>query len=97
MIDLSTEHLLTLPEAARLLPGRPSTCTLWRWRSRGVYGVRLDSCLIGGRRYTSREAIERFVAGCSAAGDGQAAPLRTPAARERAIARAERELADAGI
>lgn len=96
-IDTETEILLTLTEAAKTLPGRPSVTTLWRWRTRGVRGVRLDTCAVGGRRYTSREAIQRFIAATTAAADGEPAPLRTPHERQRAIDRAERELDALGV
>lgn len=61
MIDPAEESLLTLSEAAELLPGRPHRCTLHRW-ARGVSGgVRLETLLVGGRRCTSREAVQRFI------------------------------------
>ena len=92
-IDISTETLLTLSQAASSLPSRPHLSTLHRWRlPPGVRGVTLDTCLIGGRRYTSIEAIERFVAATNAAADGAPAPVRSPARRERDIARAEAEM-----
>ena len=62
MIDPVTETLETLAEAARSLPSRPHPSTLHRWRLRGIRGVKLDTILIGGRRYTSREALQRFFA-----------------------------------
>lgn len=94
MIDVATEKLLTLAQAAKHLPGRPSICTIWRWRNRGIKGRRLESVQVGGRVYTSLEALARFAA--SASGDQPAAP-RTSSQRERAIARAERELDRAGV
>jgi uncharacterized protein DUF1580 len=70
--------------------------TLHRWRLRGVRGVRLETIVIGGLRYTSAEALERFVAATTAAADGTPAPaIRTSRQRETAIAAAERELASA--
>ena len=37
--------------------------TLWRWATgRGLLGQRLDSTLIGGNRYTSKQAAARFLA-----------------------------------
>jgi len=68
-IGIGTEQLLTLRQAAKRLPGRPHLGTLWRWYSHGVRGQRLETILIGGRRYTSAEALERFAAACSAASD----------------------------
>ncbi len=38
----------------------PHVSTIYRWRLRGIRGVKLETFLIGGRRYTSVEAIERF-------------------------------------
>ena len=60
-IDL-TENLLTLAEASKRLPSRPNVCTLWRWANRGARGRKLETVLVGGRRYTSLEALNRFVA-----------------------------------
>lgn len=96
-IDFSCEHLLTIAQAAREAPGRPNVSTIFRWIQRGVRNVRLESNLVGGRRFTSREALQRFIARCSAAAAGDAPPVRTPHQRERDIARAERELSEAGI
>lgn len=61
------ESLLTLSEAARRLPGRPHLSTVWRWATRGVgpRRTRLDTVRIGGRRYTSAQALSRFVAAIS--------------------------------
>lgn len=89
------ERRLTVTQAARRL-GVSVGCA-WRWVLYGVRGVRLDSIIIGGRRYTSEEALERFAAACTAAADGTAPAPRTPRQREAAIAAAERELAESGI
>jgi hypothetical protein len=43
-VDFSPETLLSLTEAAALLPGRPHVSTLHRWRLRGVRGVKLLAC-----------------------------------------------------
>jgi hypothetical protein len=69
MVDIANEALLTLAEAAARFPGRNgkrcSIQTVYRWCYRGVHRptgtVRLESVVIGGRRYTSQEAIKRFV------------------------------------
>jgi hypothetical protein len=55
--------------------------------------VRLETIVVGGLRYTSAEALERFAARCTAAADGTTMPVRTTRQREAAIAAAERELA----
>jgi Protein of unknown function (DUF1580) len=52
---------LTLAQAARLLPNHPNPVTLWRWRKKGIRGVKLQTELIGGRRFVYREALEQFI------------------------------------
>jgi len=95
MIDIETEHLATLNEARMWLPTTPDVSTLFRWCSRGVRGVRLESIQIGGRRCTSREALARFAEQLTA---GTAEPpRRTTRQKRRAHKRAESELAAAGI
>jgi hypothetical protein len=97
MIDISTESLMTLQAAAATIPGRPNLSTLHRWRLRGVHGVRLETCRVGGRRFTSREALERFAAATTAAADGAPQPLRTVRKRRSDIERAEQLCREAGI
>jgi hypothetical protein len=70
MIDPLNDTLVSLTDAAKLLPGRPSVHLLWRWRTAGVRNVKLETVLIGGKRYTSTEAIQAFVRRTTAAADG---------------------------
>ena len=65
MIAISVEHLRTLEQAARKRPpgrnNRPThVSTVYRWISKGVRGVKLEAIRIGGRLYTSDEALQRF-------------------------------------
>lgn len=65
MIDPTTEELLTMKQVARLFPGRSgrgvAVATVWRWLSgRGRRNVVLESIVVGGSRYSSREAVSRF-------------------------------------
>lgn len=95
-IDLDNENICTLPEAAATLDLHVST--LHRWRLRGIKGVRLETCRIGGKRVTSREAVQRFNERVTAAADGEPAPRpETDAAREKRLAKVEAECAAAGI
>ena len=70
-IDLANETPITLAKAAQTLPGGAvHVSTVHRWRMKGCRGVRLESFLRGGKRMTTREAIERFTVvqvahGCS--------------------------------
>jgi hypothetical protein len=96
---INTEHekLVRVPsEAAKIIPGRPHASTVWRWYRHGVRGVRLETIVVGGRRFTSHEAVQRFIARTTAARDGQ--PARAACERrQQAIAKAEAELAAAGL
>lgn len=97
-INLTTETPITLAKAAQTLPGGAvHVSTIHRWRMKGVRGVRLETFLRGGIRYTTDEAIERFFAATTAAADGDATPVRTSRQRERDISQAEAELEAAGI
>jgi hypothetical protein len=57
-----SETLIPLADAAELLPVRPSLSTLSRWRREGFRGVKLETVVVGRRRCTSLEALERFIA-----------------------------------
>ncbi|MBI3467951.1 MAG: DUF1580 domain-containing protein [Planctomycetes bacterium] len=102
MIDLSAETVVSLTEATSFLPRRrrgkkPHVATLYRWAQHGVRCVRLETIQVGGTLCTSREALQRF---CERLSNPEAAgspTLRSPAARERAIERAGRELSEIGI
>ena len=60
-MSISHETLVSGGKARRAFPRVPSEATYWRWLLTGVRGVKLESMKIGGRRYTSLEAIERFL------------------------------------
>jgi hypothetical protein len=65
-IDASVEQLISLREAARMLPRRrrgkrPHISCLYRWTTTGCQGVILESVMVGGTRCTSREAVGRFI------------------------------------
>src|SRR5437773_340557 len=97
MIDTEREELVLLNDARKLFPQRPSKETLWRWAlGRGLLGVRLDSTLVGSNRYTSKQAIARFI---TAVNEADAAKRRSaaddapsvPTAGERKAAQTDRE------
>jgi hypothetical protein len=64
---------------------------------KGIRGVRLESILIGGARWTSKEALQRFFERTTAVANGESIATRTSKQREKAIAAAEAELSEAGI
>ena len=87
---LITETLIDFAATAREFPGR-AVCiqTLHRYRLNGVRGVKLESCLIGGRRFTSREAVARFIAAQNAS---ESPPAISQQQRAKQSAAARREL-----
>ena len=100
MIDLSVEKLLTFSEVASILPRRrrgrkTAVTTIYRWASRGLHGVRLETIQVGGSLCTSREALQRFFQQLDRSSASAAAPARVKEAKEQATA-AERELGRAG-
>lgn len=95
MTDLLTEDRLTFNQLAKIVGKNPST--IWRWHLSGCRGVKLESYVEGGCRYTTRQAHRRFVEGCTAAANGTSLAVRTPAQRERDIRRAETELDRLGV
>ncbi len=111
-IDAGVETLVQFSSEARTaFPGRRRLgyATLHRWRSEGVRGVRLETILVGGLRYTSREAIDRFIEAQNAAdfpapvitpaqnAADAPAPVITPAQRRRQATAARAELERAGV
>jgi hypothetical protein len=79
MIDLrqfTEERPLSLPDAASYIGkltgvAKPNVSTLWRWCLKGCKGVKLDSICIGGKRFVTAAAIERFIEALTAARQGQ--------------------------
>ena len=62
---MHTNEYITLGEAAKLAPGRPSTNCIWRWCRKGVLSrggerVRLQHVRIGGKIFTVARWIHEF-------------------------------------
>ena len=97
MINVRVETLLSFNAALTAFPGGKRQClaTLHRWRLHGVRGTRLETVLIGGARYTSAEAIDRFIAAQNA---GETpTPQFTPSQRRRMGEDARKALAEIGV
>lgn len=68
MIDTSTETLIPIREIPDHVPGsRVHSATVWRWVLTGCRGVILETVFVGGKRYTSKAAIGRFIEETTAA------------------------------
>lgn len=66
------EDLITLAQACRLAPFRPSVNCVWRWCRRGVRSrcgaiVKLRHVRMGGRLFTTKRWIDEFGAELAAA------------------------------
>ncbi len=98
MIDLNAETVISLAEAASLLPRRragkkPHVCTMYRWISRGCRGVKLESIAVGATLCTSREALQRFCERLTTGGGPVANPTKR---RQKEVNTAKAELSAAG-
>ena len=96
-IDPTNETLIPFNSAREAFPGgkRLSLATVHRWRVQGVRGTKLETILIGGSRYTSAEAIQRFIAAQNPAESPE--PAITGKQRRAMAETANRLLAEAGI
>ncbi len=68
--------------------------TVWRWSQRGIRGHVLESFSVGGRKFTTREAFQRFI---SRTNGERIVNGETPRQRERAIKQAERRAEELGV
>lgn len=105
MVDINLDGpLYSLDEIPNQLPTvngrRIHKHTPYRWASRGVAGVILDTVQVGGIRCTSETALQRFFAEVDkarAARRKQPVPVRSAAAYSRAAERAGEQLAKMGV
>ena len=90
---LLNEQRISIAEAGRRA-GNVKAETIWRWRTKGIAGVKLESFVIGGRRFTSVEALDRFITRVTEARDVQGRDSNQPEDRSPST---ERRLASAGL
>jgi uncharacterized protein DUF1580 len=108
VIDLSTETRIPLAVAASETPPgrngkRTHLSTILRWILTGAKApdgsrVRLEAIRLGGRWFTTREALQRFAERLTPRLDGNNQPTpRGPEERRRASERAATELDKLGV
>ena len=61
MFSGNQDEFVSMAQAAKLLPGRPSIVSLWRWRARGIAGVKLKFVNINAKPYTTRRWLREFI------------------------------------
>jgi hypothetical protein len=87
MSDLFSEPRISLTELAKREVVHVST--VWRWCLRGCKGHRLESFAVGGRRYTTLPAYDRWLAKINC---NDAPPSPPSPHRESAHEKAKRDL-----
>ena len=101
MIDIVNEEMISFAKipawCEKHLGHRVNRSTVHRWRLRGARGIKLETVLIGGRRYSSLEALLRFFDSTTAAEDGVDSPQLNTHQRKREIEEAEAYLKSEGI
>lgn len=109
MVDCNGNDHITLAQAAKLAPGRPSSCAVWRWCRTGIKSrtgerIRLDHVRVGGRIFTTESELQRFFRLVAEADRAHfevdvPAPERPPTnhQRERSVEQAEKVLAAGGM
>ena len=98
-MSIHDETLILISQVPKELPKRNgkrlNLSTVYRWKQRGLDGVILETCYVGGQQFTSLEALRRFDEAVTAAKNGaRITPMReaTPAQRDRAHDRAKQKL-----
>ena len=101
MIDIKEETLVPCSKVSdwceKHIGTKVNRSTVHRWRVRGARGVKLETLLVGGRRYTSEEALERFFHGSTSAADSGESTVSTARINEAAHRRAMKYLEAEGI
>jgi len=89
------ENLLPLVEAVHLATGlRPHLSTPIRWGLRGSSGVKLQTKLVGGRRYTTVLWVQQFVEAVNQVKNCDPTPMATPKQQDSAAKKSAKKLAE---
>lgn len=74
-IDVEADRLVELKAVPKLLEAkigkRLNLATLYRWQSRGIAGIKLETVVVGGGRFTTVDALNRFFAASTLAKQGK--------------------------
>jgi hypothetical protein len=102
MVDIASEKLLTLANAALLRPLRRDgkathVSTVHRWITTGIRGVKLEAVRIGGTWFTSIQAVQRFADRLTELGSQDRSPPTDTSARQRHLEVLDEELRRLGL
>lgn len=97
--DIFSEDHLDLHQARALVPGRPSYMSMNRYAGKGARGRdgqfhQLETFKSANKRFTSRQAIDRFL---RAINQASRQPSSSPAQKQRRAKSVEIELANLGV
>ncbi len=103
-IDATVDDLVELKAVPKLLQRqlgkRLNLATLYRWQSRGIAGIRLETVSIGSKRFTTRQALNAFFAQSTLAKSGKLSTATAEGIKRAKIIRdkqLEREAQELGI
>jgi hypothetical protein len=84
-IDIQAEELIELGKVPANLERRTgkrlNLSTVYRWSQRGIAGIQLETILVGGCRYTSAQALNRFFTQSTLAKQGKLSKATTEGIR----------------
>lgn len=84
-IDINAEELLELSKVPANLERRTgkrlNVSTVYRWINRGIAGIQLETVLVGGSRFTSAQALNRFFTQSTLAKQGKLSKATTEGIR----------------
>lgn len=97
VIDWEREKLVRIPDATKFIPTYGSRAgaavsTIYKWVTVGCEGIVLESVKIGRKRFTSEEAVKRFLAQLGSHRAGKPPRMRTLRERTEAGEKAGEEL-----
>lgn len=87
IINIETDQLIPIVQVPRHVPGNPPHVnSVWRWVNKGVRGRKLAVVHIGGRVYTSKEALREFFQPAASTAPVESDADRTRRAKEAGAA-----------
>jgi hypothetical protein len=92
VVQLLDESLIPISDVPKHSPIRVHLSTCHRWHTRGVREHKLETVLIGGRRYTSLQALARFWAAISGAQNAALVARSSNDSVSQSVLDAEREM-----
>ncbi len=65
-MEVGESQLIPIGQVGNCVTPRVSRATAHRWAKVGVRGIKLESVMVGGRVFTTSEALARFICELSA-------------------------------